>query len=174
MPSAPESPTPCRDATDGLSNPTDLNTDPSTHPGNPFTLARCPDSSRSGDARRRGCDFCRVVQNALAMQTHQPQIVDNHGGSARLTPLEPPYVLKNHSLVGRNKRSEVPAIPFFRRLRYRNVVAHTKLVQSAMLQIAASAQSLTAGTSVPLFRPTPIRCSVTFRLLSRPRSARPT
>ncbi len=42
--------------------------------------------------------FCRVGQNALAMQTHQPQVVDNHGGSARLTPLEPPYVLKSHSL----------------------------------------------------------------------------
>ncbi len=44
--------------------------------------------------------FCRVGQNALAMQTHQPQIVENDGGSARLTPLEPPYVLKNHSLEG--------------------------------------------------------------------------
>ncbi len=44
--------------------------------------------------------FCRVGQNALAMQTHQPQIVDNHGGSARLTPLDPPYVLKTHSLEG--------------------------------------------------------------------------
>ncbi len=44
--------------------------------------------------------FCRVGQNALAMQTHQPPIVDNHGESARLTPLDPPYVLKTHSLEG--------------------------------------------------------------------------
>ncbi len=39
--------------------------------------------------------FCRVGQNALAMQTHQPQIVDNNGGSARLTALDPPLRIKN-------------------------------------------------------------------------------
>ncbi len=44
--------------------------------------------------------FCRVGQNALAMQTHHPQFVENHGGSARLTPLEPPYVLKTRSPFG--------------------------------------------------------------------------
>ncbi len=37
--------------------------------------------------------FYRVGQNELVMQTHQPQIVDNNGGSARLMPLDPPYVL---------------------------------------------------------------------------------
>ncbi len=39
--------------------------------------------------------FCRVVQNALAMQTHQPQIVDNNGGSARLIAARPTLRFKN-------------------------------------------------------------------------------
>ncbi len=53
---------------------------------------------RQGDRLDR--ELGRMGQNALAMQTHQPQIVDSHGGSARLTPLDPPDVLKTHSPIG--------------------------------------------------------------------------
>ncbi len=74
-------------------------------------------------------------------------------------------------LVGRNKRSEVPAMPFCRRLRYRNVAAQAKPGQSAVLQIVASPDPRLTELWHLGYGPLHF---VAFRLLSRPMSARPT